>query len=350
MDTLKNDIQELKILFNTSPKLYEKADFQKLIHVIEHLAAGGQDQPDPTPDPTPTIKDHPQYRNDIENHAKKVNKKGKIKFTDDGYAICDKASSQDTKFHTGERIWLNPATIWSTFLQVSDNTTKSMLTHNQIQSLIGEEASGHIVLFFVDAEGVWHVTDYGKFTKVFTYRLNSKYFNGTKEKVIVEKELKRSNLAAVAPEQCFEDVLSESGIIIPGTRGGYYLNKGIRIYTRHSQHNYSADSNFYDSKKHRTRFKYYRYGNFNSRAAKLLSSDNPQSKWTHFSRFDWLKEYLLGRALAFPRGVLRISELYSQYIDCIVDHYQFKKGVTYRYKFRVYLPTIKGVKKAILLR
>ena len=43
MDTLKNDIQELKILFNTSPKLYEKADFQKLIHVIEHLAAGGQD-------------------------------------------------------------------------------------------------------------------------------------------------------------------------------------------------------------------------------------------------------------------------------------------------------------------
>ena len=42
----------------------------------------------------------------------KVFKKGKIKFTPDGYAICDKASSQNCNFFTGERIWLNSKTKW----------------------------------------------------------------------------------------------------------------------------------------------------------------------------------------------------------------------------------------------
>ena len=339
MDTLKNDIQELKILFNTSPKLYEKADFQKLIHVIEHLAAGGQDQPDPTPDPTPTIKDHPQYRNDIENHAKKVNKKGKIKFTTDGYAICDKASSQDTKFHTGERIWLNPATIWSAFLQVSDNTTKSMLTHNQIQSLIGEKASGHIVLFFVDAGGVWHVTDYGKFTKVFTYRLHTKYLDGKKQKNIIEKEFKspHNNANQYSPELAFQETLKDLNLC---TSTGV-LKPGVRIYIKQSQVQESPQRHF-QRRGYRNRFRYYRYGGRGSVKKGNFKwwDQQKDGKGTPISPKKYLVgnliNYLFTREIAHPKQHDDNKDTKSTYIKCIIEHYQFKKGVTFKYKFRVY--------------
>lgn len=342
MDTLKNDIQELKILFNTSPKLYEKADFQKLIHVIEHLAAGGQDQPDPTPDPTPTIKDHPQYRNDIENHAKKVNKKGKIKFTDDGYAICDKASSQNTKLFFGERIWINPNNYdvaGSHVISYGSVGTIKLLDALFQFGFDQGSAGNHIVLFYETAEGTLGMIDYGIYHKVFTYRLHTKYLDGKKQKNIIEKEFKSPNNNAnkYNPELAFQETLKDLNLC---TSTGV-LKPGVRIYIKQNQVQESPRC-YFQRRGHRNRFRYYRYGGRGS-----VKKGN--FKWWDQQKDDEgtpisPKKYLVGnlinylftREIAHPKWHDDNKDTKSTYIKCIIEHYQFKKGVTFKYKFRVY--------------
>lgn len=98
MDTIAKDLEELKVRFDTAPKLYEKKDFQKLLHVIEHLSEGGIEKPDEpekpeesAPSPVPEVKDHKQYKGDTSRAIAKIKKRKKIKFTEDGFAIADKA-------------------------------------------------------------------------------------------------------------------------------------------------------------------------------------------------------------------------------------------------------------------
>ncbi len=342
MDTIEKDIQELKILFNTSPKLYEKADFQKLIHVIEHLSQGGQAQPDPVPDPTPeptpdpvpAVKDHPQFRNDIQNAVTKRIKKGKIKFTDDGYAICDKASSQNTTFHVGERIWLNPAAEWWNGLIIEDNSKQTSINDMEINLVLGD-LDYHIVLFYIDYNGKWQCKDYGRFKKVFTYRLNSKYSDGKKEKVVINKRLQYGDNHFVAPENLFQYALQRSNLFFKNT---IELNKGVRIYIKQSQCQHSNNGKFYDRKDQRNRFKYYRYGNLGSKrkgSLKWWNGADYEGINPHKSKFESLIEYLNGVKVGGPK-IYNGDRHASRYIECIVDHYQFKKGITYRYKFRVY--------------
>ena len=330
MDTIKNDIQELKILFDTSPKLYEKADFQKLIHTLQHLAEVGGGQPDTNPNPT--IKDHPQFRKDIQNAVTKRIKKGKIKFTPDGYAICDKASSQNCKFFTGERIWLNPKTSWSENLVVDASDHPDVIWDQEfIHNNMGSDYDNHIVLFYIDASGNWSIKDYGQFKKVFTYRLNSKYLDGEKQKVIIEKKLSYSLYSDRS--KGFLQALEEKNIVYD--RGE--LNKGVRIYIKCSQKQYSKNILFWENKQHLNRFKYYRYGILSSRkkGAKSKWNWSEREKIEPRSTFNSLISYLKNVNVGANKRFYS-SQYGSSYIDCIIDHYQFKKGITYRYKFRVY--------------
>ena len=328
MDTIKNDIQELKILFDTSPKLYEKTDFQKLIHILEHLAEGGSGQPDINPNPT--IKDHPQFRKDIQNAVTKKIKKGKIKFTPDGYAICDKASSQNCNFFTGERIWLNSKTKWQKNLVINASDHSDVIWNQEfIHNNMGSDYDNHIVLFYIDASGNWNIKDYGQFEKVFTYRLNSKYLAGKKQKVIIEKKLSYSMM----PDRNmgFLKALKSENIVYDSGE----LNKGVRIYIKCSQIQCSKNISFWENKKHLNRFKYYRYGTLSSRKKGAKSKWNWSKEGKPRSTFNSLIAYLKNVNVGANKRFYR-SQYGSSYIDCIIDHYQFKKGITYRYKFRVY--------------
>ncbi len=350
MDTIEKDIQELKILFNTSPKLYEKADFQKLIHVIEHLSQGGQAQPDPVPDPTPeptpdpvpAVKDHPQFRNDIQNAVTKRIKKGKIKFTDDGYAICDKASSQNTELFFGERIWINPNNYEAADLHVSSYGSIGKIRLLDALSQFGLDqglAGNHIVLFYETAEGTLGMTDYGAYHKVFTYRLHAKYLDGKKQKNVIEKEFKspHDNANTYSPELTFQETLKDLNLC---TSTGV-LKPGVRIYIKQSQVQESPCSRF-QGKSHRNRFRYYRYGgrgsvkkgNFKWWDKQKNIKGHPISSKKYL--VENLIDYLFTRQIAHPHWYNRDHGLKSTYIKCIIEHYQFKKGVTFKYKFRVY--------------
>lgn len=88
--TIEEDILELKQRFDTDPKLLHKQDYKHLIHTVEHISSGDS-----------STSDKKQWRCDTQ---RAVSKKGKLKYTDDGFAIADKTLTGRGYFYTNEVI------------------------------------------------------------------------------------------------------------------------------------------------------------------------------------------------------------------------------------------------------
>lgn len=247
MDTIAKDLEELKVRFDTAPKLYEKKDFQKLLHVIEHLSEGGIEKPDepekpeepeePAPAPIPEVKDHKQYKGDTSRAIAKIKKRKKIKFTEDGFAIADKAIGQNATFHLNEKIYLN-----------TNNNNKKITVRSKkilLDSILDTTALyQHIILIYrVKNTDSFQVVDYGKYSRIFTYRRNTRYIDGIREKKVIEKKvptLTLSQLNVLAHDEPEQDCLNELQNIfeklnLVQKHDRDRLNYGVRIYTKHTQ-------------------------------------------------------------------------------------------------------------------
>lgn len=337
MDTIARDIEELKIRFNTAPKLYEKSDFKHLIHTIEHIHS-------------------PQHRKDSSNAIKKLKKKGKIKFTQDGYAICDKALSQCICFFTGERIWVNPQAglvlgriIFNNSPEENDQWWDSLFNVlNNIDKYIN-----HIILITPDKK----IKDYGIFLKVFTYHNNTYYIDGKRQDKIIEKTLSKTtsgkNVSTIDnPYAELKAVFYREGFIGDCKKGNSakYILPGVRFYIRKVMRCKSVQRERFGLKgtsKRHARMKYYRFG-YKRNVPKLNTATRygchwKQTKadfklWGYRYLSDTLFKWIVnahnhvgnaGKGRVSNRGKLAST------LDMIVTK-RIKNNITYRYKFQVY--------------
>lgn len=336
MDTIARDIEELKIRFNTAPKLYEKPDFKHLIHTIEHIHS-------------------PLQRKESSNAIAKLKKKGKIKFTQDGYAICDKALGQLSEFHTGERIWVNSTSILDGREICNFSSNENEYWKMDFQTIVdGTDYTNHIILITPDKR----IKDYGKYLKVFTYRNNTYYIDGKRQDKIIEKTLsKPTSHASVStidnPYAELQAVFHREGFIgnTKDENSSEYILHGVRFYIRKSMRCKKVQRARFGLKGNgasHIRMKYYRFG-YKRNLPKNKEDIRYGCHWKQTqSDFDkWGYRYLSDTLFKWIANAhkhvgntdwncrMGNRDPQASTLDMIVTK-RIKNNIIYRYKFQVY--------------
>lgn len=174
--TIEEDILELKQRFDTDPKLLHKQDYKHLIHTVEHISSGDS-----------STSDKKQWRCDTQ---RAVSKKGKLKYTDDGFAIADKSLSQNVKFYVNEKI----AVTNDDGFQTDNYTIHAFYPPLNIEKewllkdIIGAELIEPGCIFTI----YWNPNDpeapsvyvLGRSNKIFTYYRSRKYIDGVRQDAV----------------------------------------------------------------------------------------------------------------------------------------------------------------------